>query len=90
MILDYFLVFNLIESLIYLGISVFSAVCIIVRILYMDLCLKVRNYLRELIPNSCLVSRYVVVKNIVVCMCVCVYVCVSICVCEYVCVCVCV
>ena len=35
--------FSLIESLIYLGISVFSAVCIIVRILYMDLCLKVRN-----------------------------------------------
>ena len=35
--------FSLIESLIYLGISVFSAVCIIVRILYMDLCLKLRN-----------------------------------------------
>ena len=35
--------FSLIESLIYLGISVFSSVCIIVRILYMDLCLKVRN-----------------------------------------------
>ena len=35
--------FSLIESLIYVGISVFSAVCIIVRILYMDLCLKVRN-----------------------------------------------
>ena len=38
-----FFSFSLIESLIYLGISVFSAVCIIVRILYMDLCLKVRN-----------------------------------------------
>ena len=34
---------NLIESLIYFGISVFSAVCIIVRVLYMDLCLKIRN-----------------------------------------------
>ena len=31
-----FFSFNLIESLIYLGISVFSAVCIIVRVLYMD------------------------------------------------------
>ena len=30
--------FSLIESLIYLGISVFSMVCIIVRILHMDLC----------------------------------------------------
>ena len=38
-----FFSFNLIESLIYLGISVFSAVCIIVRVLYMDLCLKVIN-----------------------------------------------
>ena len=38
-----FFSFNLIESLIYLGISVFSAVYIIVRVLYMDLCLKVRN-----------------------------------------------
>ena len=38
-----FFSFYLIESLIYLGISVFSAVCIIVRVLYMDLCLKVRN-----------------------------------------------
>ena len=36
--------FSLIESLIYLGISVFSAVCIIVRILYMDLCLNVSVY----------------------------------------------
>ena len=38
-----FFSFNLFESFIYLGISVFSAVCIIVRVLYMDLCLKVRN-----------------------------------------------
>ena len=38
-----FFSFNLIESLIYLGILVFSAVCIIVSVLYMDLCLKVRN-----------------------------------------------
>ena len=38
-----FFSFNLIESLIYLGISVFSAVCIIVRVSYMDLYLKVRN-----------------------------------------------
>ena len=40
-----FFSFNLIESLIYLGISVFSAVCIIVivRVLYTDMCLKVRN-----------------------------------------------
>ena len=35
--------FNVIESLIYLRISVFSAVCIIVRVLYMDMVLKVRN-----------------------------------------------
>ena len=40
--------FNLIKSLVYLGISVFSAVCIIFRVLYMgyvymDMCLKVRN-----------------------------------------------
>ena len=45
-LLDYlrlFFSFSLIESIIYLGISVFSNVCIIVRILYMDLCLKVRN-----------------------------------------------
>ena len=35
--------FSLIESLIYLGISVFNAIYIIVRVLYMDLCLKVRN-----------------------------------------------
>ena len=38
-----FFSFNLIELLIYLGISVLSDVCVIVRILYMDLCLKVRN-----------------------------------------------
>ena len=38
-----FFSFNLIESIIYLGISVFSEVCIIVRVLYVDLCLKVRN-----------------------------------------------
>ena len=38
-----FFSFNLIESIIYLGISVFSAVCIIVRVLYVDLFLKVRH-----------------------------------------------
>ena len=38
-----FFSFNLIKILIYLGILVFSTICIIVRILYMDLCLNVRN-----------------------------------------------